>query len=54
MVLATRAVNHWTRGDGGAGTSAAEFISVPGDLDVAALDSRYGIGLADAARGAGA
>src|SRR4030095_1741969 len=52
VVVATRVVHCWDRGDGGARSSSAEFVSIPGDLDVAALDSRYGVGLADTARGA--
>src|SRR4030095_10523894 len=52
MVVAAHLVHRWARSDGGVCASAAEFVSIPGDLDVAALDSRYGVGLADTARGA--
>src|SRR5262249_10421382 len=47
MVLGTRAVHYWTRGNGGVGASAAEFISIPRDLDIAALDPCYGTGVAN-------
>jgi hypothetical protein len=43
MVVAARLVHYWTRGDGGVGASASEFVSFPCDLDVATLDTRYGL-----------
>src|SRR5207247_5403686 len=40
MVVATCVVHCWNRGYGWARSSSAEFVSLPSDLDVAALDSR--------------
>ena len=51
MVVAAHLVHRWARSDGGAGSSAAEFVSLPCDLDIATLDSRYGIGVANAIGG---
>src|SRR5436190_19743063 len=45
MVVAARLIHYWTRGDGGAGASASEFVSFPCDLDIATLDTRYGAGV---------
>src|SRR5436190_6054623 len=45
MVVAARLIHYWTRGDGGAGASASEFVSFPCDLDIATLDTRYGTGV---------
>src|SRR6266550_2549938 len=53
MVVAARLVHYWTRGDGGVGASASEFVSFPCDLDIATLDTRYGTGVADAVGGVG-
>ena len=53
MVVAARLVHYWTRGDGGVGASASEFVSFPCDLDIATLDTRYGTGVADCVGGVG-
>ena len=53
MVVAARLVHCWTRGDGGAGASAAEFVSLSCDLDIATLDTRYGTGVANTVGGVG-
>jgi len=53
MVVAARLVHYWTRGDGGVGASASEFVSFPCDLDIATLDTRYGTGVADSVGGVG-
>ena len=37
----------------GLGSSPAEFVSLPGDLDIAALDTRYGAGVANTVGGVG-
>ena len=50
MVLATHIVCYWTGGDGGIGAASAKSISLPGDLDITALDACYRISLADAVR----
>src|SRR2546423_3884126 len=47
MVVAPRLVHHWNRGDGWPRSSSEEFVSLPGDLDLAALDSGYGSGIAN-------
>ena len=47
MVVAARLVHCWTRTDGVIGASAAKFISLPGDLDISTLDTRYRAGVAD-------
>ena len=51
MVVAARLVHRWTRSDGGIGASAAKFISLPCDLDLATLDTRYRAGVANAIGG---
>ena len=48
MVVAAHLVYCGARGDGGVGASAAEFVSLPCDLDIATLDTRYGTGVANA------
>ena len=53
MVVAARLVHCWTRGDGWVGASSAEFVSFPRDLDIAALDIRYGAGVANTFGGVG-
>src|SRR5438874_12924893 len=52
MVLAAHLVHRWTSSDGGVGTPAAKFVSLPCDLDIATLDTRYGAGVANAIGGA--
>src|SRR5207247_7870989 len=47
MVVAAHLVHRWTRSDGGVGASASKFVSLPCDLDIATLDTRYGIGFTD-------
>ncbi len=47
VVAATRVIHCWNRGDGWARSSPAKFVSFPGDLDIAALDSRYRPGIAN-------
>jgi len=47
VVVATHVVHRWTRGDGWPGSSSKEFVSVSGDLDIAALDTCYRIGFTD-------
>ena len=51
MVVAARLVHRWARFDGGIGASAAKFVSLPGDLDISTLDTRYRAGVADAIGG---
>ena len=51
MVVAARLVHRWARSDGGVGASASEFVSLPCDLDIATLDTRYGAGVANAIGG---
>src|SRR5262249_7231324 len=41
VVVAAHLVHHWTCRDGWLGSSAAEFVSLPCDLDIATLDTRY-------------
>ena len=53
MVVAAYLVHRRARGDGRVGASSTQFVSVPGDLDVAALDTRYGAGIANAIGGVG-
>jgi hypothetical protein len=47
MVVTAHLVHHWTGGDGGIGSSAEKFVSFSCDLDIATLDTRHGIGVAD-------
>ena len=51
MVGAAHLVHRWARSDGGVGASAAKFVSLPRDLDIATLDTRYGVGVANAIGG---
>ena len=51
MVVATHLVHRWARCDGGPGASAAKFVSLSCDLDIAALDTRYGARIANAISG---
>jgi hypothetical protein len=51
MVVAAHLVHRWARSDGGVGASTAKFVSLPSDLDVATLDTRYGAGVANAIGG---
>src|SRR3954471_6690101 len=51
MVAAAHLVHCWTCGDGRVGTSAAEFVSLSCDLDIATRDTRYGAGIANAVSG---
>jgi hypothetical protein len=51
MVVAAHLVHRWARSDGGVGASAAKFVSLPCDLDIATLDTRYGAGVANAIGG---
>ena len=44
-------VRRWARSDGWVGAPAAKFISLPCDLDIATLDTRYGAGVANAIGG---
>jgi len=44
VVVATRIVHCWPRGNGWHRSSSPEFVSLPGDLDIPALDSRHGLG----------
>jgi hypothetical protein len=44
-------VCRWARSDGGLGASAAKFVSLPCDMDIATLDTRYGAGVANAIGG---
>src|SRR6266567_6658970 len=53
MVVAARLVHCWSRGDGGVGASAPEFVSFPCDLDIATLDTRYGTGVPNTVGGVG-
>ena len=50
MVIATRIVHCWNRGDGWSRSSSSKFVSLSCDLDVAALDSCHRARLADAVR----
>src|SRR6516225_9794158 len=47
MGLAARFVHYWNCGDGWYRSSSAQLISLPGDLDVAALDPCYRVSIAD-------
>jgi hypothetical protein len=51
MVVAPYLVHRWARSDGGVGASAAKFVSLPCNLDIATLDTRYGAGVANAIGG---
>src|SRR5262249_23386711 len=51
MVAASRVVHTWNGSNGWPGSASEELISLPGDLDVAALDSGDGAEFADTARG---
>ena len=52
MVVAAHLVHRWARSDGWVGAPAAKFVSLPCDLDIATLDTRYGAGVANAIGGA--
>src|SRR6516164_1354968 len=47
MVVAPRIVHYWNCGDGRYRSSSAQLISLPGDLDFAALDPCYRTSLPD-------
>src|SRR5438876_9313273 len=51
VVIATRVVHCWNRGYGWARSSSSEFVSLPGALDLAALDSGYVSGIANIVSG---
>src|SRR5437667_1813211 len=47
VVIATRVVHCWNRGYGWPRSSSSEIVSLPGALDLAALDSGFGSGIAN-------
>src|SRR5215470_3236820 len=53
MVVTPHLVHRWTRGNGGVGASAAEFVSLSCNLDITTLDSCYGTGVANSVGGIG-
>src|SRR5215469_16543914 len=47
VVVASRVVHYWNCGDGRYCASSTEFVSLPGDLDITALDPCYRISVPD-------
>src|SRR5437667_2929149 len=50
MVVAPRTVHRRNRSDGWPRSSSSKFVSIPGNLDLAALDSGYGSGIVNMVR----
>jgi hypothetical protein len=53
MVVAAHLIHRRTGSDGGLGSSAAELVSLPCDLDIATLDTRYRVGIPNTVGGIG-